>query len=259
VLVASPCVAPFMASAVGFALTGNASAFECVAIISSVGLGMAIPYICFAMFPSLLKKLPRPGRWLELLKKILSVPMFLTVLWLAWVAKQQNSDFIRIFLILASLTVVAVIWRRFVNPFQSLKKRAVAMVCCVAILLLVFWGYPNSQKQHQPPQSENCWTTDKVKEFQKQGYCVFVDFTASWCLTCQYNKQILYSKQIKELFEKQIIKDEIDIITITNDFMTQQCDSVDELLDIWADKKVKDYEIDYDSDEGMVYLTIYCE
>jgi hypothetical protein len=64
---------------------------------------------------------------------------------------------------------------------------------------------------------------------------------------------------VKELFEKQIIKDEIDIITITNDFMTQQCDSVDELLDTWLDKKVKDYEIDYDSDEGMVYLTIYCE
>jgi hypothetical protein len=64
---------------------------------------------------------------------------------------------------------------------------------------------------------------------------------------------------VKEFFETQVVKDEIDIITITNDFMTQQCDSVDELLDTWLDKKVKDYEIDYDSDEGMVYLTIYCE
>lgn len=64
---------------------------------------------------------------------------------------------------------------------------------------------------------------------------------------------------VKEFFETQVIKDDIDIIIITNDFMTQQCDSVDELLDIWADKKVKDYEIDYDSDEGIVYLTIYCE
>lgn len=64
---------------------------------------------------------------------------------------------------------------------------------------------------------------------------------------------------VKEFFETQVVKDEIDIITITNDFMTQQCDSVDELLDTWADKKIRDYEIDYDSDEGIVYLTIYCE
>ena len=64
---------------------------------------------------------------------------------------------------------------------------------------------------------------------------------------------------VKEFFDKQIVKDEIDIITITNDFMTQQCDSVDELLDIWMCKKVKDYEIDYDTDEGVVYLDIICE
>lgn len=64
---------------------------------------------------------------------------------------------------------------------------------------------------------------------------------------------------VKEFFDKQIVKDEIDIITITNDFMTQQCDSVDELLDIWMGKKVKDYEIDYDIDEGVVYLDIICE
>ena len=132
--------------------------------------------------------------------------MFITVLWLAWVARQQNSDIVRIFLIIASLTVVAVIWRRFVNPFQPLRNRIIAMICCVVILLLGFWGYPNSQKHSQTQQAENSWSADKVKEFQKQGYIVFVDFTARWCLTCQYNKQILHSKEIEELFKKHKVK-----------------------------------------------------
>ena len=64
---------------------------------------------------------------------------------------------------------------------------------------------------------------------------------------------------VKEFFENQIVKDEIDIITIHIGFMTQQCDSADEIFDFFLDKEVKDYDIEYDSDEGIVYLDIYCE
>ena len=222
VLVASPCVAPFMASAVGFALTGNASPFESVAIITSVGLGMAIPYICFAMFPSLLKKLPRPGRWLEILKKVLSIPMFITVVWLAWVGDKQNSGLVRTLLMLSSLTVIAVIWRYFMNPFQPLKKRIIAMCCCVVILFFGVCFYPIPDYPDRPELDENDWSQKRVEELQKQGYAVFVDFTARWCLTCQYNKQILHSDEINELFKKHNVKILVADCTNKNSSITQE-------------------------------------
>ncbi len=202
VLVASPCVAPFMASAVGYALAGEASISESIAIITSVGIGMAIPYIVLAQFPSLLKKLPRPGRWLDILKKILSIPMFITVLWLAWVMNNQGSSITNIVIMLGIFFVVAIIWGKFANPMQNKKNRIIAVLICVLLsVMAIFVNVKFSEKK-----VESSWTPQKVENLLAQGKNVFVDFTASWCFTCQYNKQIIFSEKTKALFKEKNIE-----------------------------------------------------
>ncbi|MBE6413432.1 MAG: hypothetical protein E7035_02625 [Verrucomicrobiaceae bacterium] len=218
VLVASPCVAPFMASAVGYALTGNASAGESIAIITSVGIGMAIPYILLAQFPSLLKKLPRPGRWLDVLKKILSIPMLITVIWLAWVMNNQGNSILNIFIMLITFFAVAVIWGKYANPMQSKKTRIIAVVVC--ILLAIFGSFINIKFGED--KVESSWNQQEVENLLSQGKNVFVDFTASWCFTCQYNKQIIFSEKTKKLFKEKNVEILVADWTNKDDSITKE-------------------------------------
>ncbi len=207
VLVASPCVAPFMGSAVGFALAGDASALESILVITSVGVGMAIPYIILASFPSLAKKLPKSGAWLDTLKKILSIPLFITVGWLLWVFTNQNGSLTKAIIALALLSIAAFLWGKYANIFNKKNVRIATFLACVLLgasaLMIVRVSAENQIKQ---VVAENAWSNEKVEVLLKDGKNVFVDFTASWCLTCQYNKQILYSEKIKELFKQNNIE-----------------------------------------------------
>ncbi len=204
VLVASPCVAPFMGSAVGFALTGEASSFEAVLVISSVGIGMSIPYIFLACFPSLTKKLPKAGKWLDTLKKILSIPLFITVGWLTIVFYQQGGNLVNVAIAFILLAVGAFLWGKYANVLNKTSTRIATFVVCALILLasifIVRSSIENNPKQENVA-SENSWSEEKVNALLNEGKVVFVDFTASWCLTCQYNKQIIFSSKIEKLFK----------------------------------------------------------
>ena len=208
VLVASPCVAPFMASAVGFALASEASAIDSVLVITSVGLGMAIPYIILAIFPSLVKKLPKPGRWLDILKKLLSIPMLLTVFWLLVVYKQQGGSMFRTSMALVMLAIGAYIWGKYANILNKKITRIKAVLICVILAFSAFMTakiYTQERISENTQIEGNAWSAQKVEELIKSGKAVFVDFTASWCLTCQYNKQIINSAKVKKLFESNNI------------------------------------------------------
>ncbi len=225
VLVASPCVAPFMASAVGYALTGNASTTESIAIITSVGIGMAIPYIILAQFPSLIKKLPRPGKWLEILKKALSIPMLITVVWLAWVMNNQGSSIYDIVIILMIFFFVAVIWGKFANPMQNKKYRIMAVVSCFALSVLTFFvnfNFFEDKNSKTNTTLKSTWTPQEVQKLLGQGKNVFVDFTASWCLTCQYNKKIIFSEKTKKLFKEKNVEILVADWTNKNDTITEE-------------------------------------
>ncbi len=217
VLVASPCVAPFMGSAVGFALTGEASAFETVLVIASVGIGMSIPYIFLACFPSLTKKLPKAGKWLDTLKKILSIPLFITVGWLIWVFNQQGGNLASVAIAFILLAIGAFLWGKYANILNKTSTRITTFIVCVLILLMSIFivkgSIENNEKQEEVV-SENSWSDEKVNTLLKEGKIVFVDFTASWCLTCQYNKQIIFSSKIEKLFKENNV--EIIIADWTN-------------------------------------------
>lgn len=229
VLIASPCVAPFMASAVGYALASETSPIKTIVIITSVGIGMAIPYVIFAIVPKLIQKLPKSGKWLDILKKILSIPIFITVGWLAWVMNMQGSSIISISIMLLLLGIAAFIWGKYTSPLQNVKTRIIATVVSIIIGLLALFGNYNavfqtsiSKKTDNDKILETMWSEEKVSKLLDKGKIVFVDFTASWCLTCQYNKMIIFSEETKKLFEKNNVTILVADWTNKDDIITQQ-------------------------------------
>jgi len=223
VLVASPCTAPFMGSAVGVALSTQISVIESLVIFASLGFGMASPYIILSAIPRLAKLLPRPGKWLDIFKKILSIPLFITAIWLGWLYSKQTGNFYGIGLSLTILAIGLISYGRFALPHRTRKVRNSAIFgLFVAIVLSFIIILQNKENNTSDSMNiENKWSVAKLDELRKNGYNIYVDFTANWCLTCQYNKQILYSEKIKKIFEQNKIKILVGDWTSRNNAITK--------------------------------------
>ncbi len=226
VLVASPCTAPFMGSAIGVAFAAESSATQSLAIFASLGMGMAFPYVLLSAFPQIAKMLPRPGLWMDVFKQILSIPLFATVIWLVWVYSKQDS----LIAILSALLILAVglrILGMYALPHFGRGTRIFARFACVALIALSSWiaCFSNTDSSTEITQSlsDNAWSKERVLELRKSGKPVYVDFTASWCLTCQYNKKVLYSQSTKELFKKN------NIVLLTADYTNKNPEITKEL------------------------------
>jgi thiol:disulfide interchange protein/DsbC/DsbD-like thiol-disulfide interchange protein len=199
-VVATPCTAPFMGSALGFALTQPAP--TALAIFTSLGAGMAAPFVALAASPRLLRFLPRPGAWMETMKQALGFFLAATVVWLAWVLGQQTgSDGVA--MLLAALVVQAVgawvLGKWAVVTRSAAVRTAAGIVAAVlifggaaaAVKLAAAGGRPVAQAaatERWEPYSEA-----RVSELRAAGRPVFVDFGAAWCLTCQVNERVALS------------------------------------------------------------------
>jgi thiol:disulfide interchange protein/DsbC/DsbD-like thiol-disulfide interchange protein len=196
-LVATPCTAPFMGSALGFALTQPAPA--ALAIFTSLGAGMAAPFVALAASPRLLRFLPRPGAWMETMKQALGFLMAATVVWLAWVLGQQTgSDGVA--MLLAALVVQAVgAW--VLGKWAVLTRSAVVRsVAGIVAAVLIVGGAAAAVKlaaAGERPALETAateiwepYSEARVIELRAAGRPVFVDFGAAWCLTCQVNERV---------------------------------------------------------------------
>jgi thiol:disulfide interchange protein DsbD len=194
VLVASPCTAPFMGAALGAALT--LPAVEALAIFAALGLGMASPYLAASLWPGLARALPRPGVWMKHFKILMAFPMFATVLWLLWVLGQQVGIDGAVALLGLLLALALAAW---VYGAQDLKPRGRSVLGGIALVVLAataLWAWPALREA--PPASAvqaesgsgwQPWSADKVAQAQAEGRTVLVDFTAAWCVTCQFNKR----------------------------------------------------------------------
>ncbi|HYK05886.1 MAG TPA: thioredoxin family protein [Thermoanaerobaculia bacterium] len=198
-IVATPCTAPFMGSALGFALTQPAPA--ALAIFTSLGAGMAAPFVALAASPRLLRILPRPGAWMETMKQALGFLLAATVVWLAWVLGQQTgSDGIA--MLLAALVVQAVgawVLGKWAVMTRSTPVRTAAGI--VAAVLIVgsaaaavkLAGAGGSPAQAVTTETWEPYSEARVNELRAAGRPVFVDFGAAWCLTCQVNERVALS------------------------------------------------------------------
>ncbi|WP_119290895.1 protein-disulfide reductase DsbD family protein [Azohydromonas sediminis] len=193
VAVASPCTAPFMGASLGVAATLPAP--QALSIFAALGLGMALPYLAASAWPALARALPRPGPWMARFKALMAFPMFATVVWLLWVLGQQvGIDGAAG--VLGLLVAVAFVAWALGTPGMGRGARAGFGVVSVAVLALTLaWALPAlretppaaaaapSEERWQP------WSAERVAELNAQGRTVFVDFTAAWCVTCQFNKR----------------------------------------------------------------------
>jgi len=194
VAVASPCTAPFMGAALGLAFTLPPA--QSLTLFAALGVGMALPYLLASAWPGLARALPRPGAWMATFKTVMAFPMLATVVWLVWILGQQTgTDGVTALLaVLVALAFALWAWARA-------DESGIARVAwtAVAVLLLgatLAWALPSWREAHAAPAPAASgearwqpWSAQRVAELHAQGRTVFVDFTAAWCVTCQFNKR----------------------------------------------------------------------
>ncbi len=196
VLVASPCTAPFMGAALGYAVSQPAPA--ALLVFATLGAGMATPYLALTLSPSLLNRLPRPGVWMQRLRQLLAFPMFLTCVWLMWVLQQQ-IDADALALVLAGLVALGLAaWSAGQAQQGSRAFRWVGTAAALASAIAVVAA---TDQRSVPParaatlgsESGNWgeWSPRAQSLSLSQGHPVFVDFTAAWCVTCQANQRLV--------------------------------------------------------------------
>lgn len=200
VLVATPCTAPFMGAALGFALARPAA--DALAIFTALGLGMAAPYLLLAELPGLLVRLPRPGAWMVTLRQGLAFPLFATAVWLVWVLGRQSGVDAVGLLLLAALGVGFAAWgaghlqrgpqRRWLPGAVVLVGLGVAAVLGFAAAMrpAALAATPARGTDATARIDWQPWSAQRVNELRAEGRPVFVDFTAAWCISCQVNKQV---------------------------------------------------------------------
>lgn len=183
--VATPCTGPFMGAALGAALVLPWPA--ALAVFGGLGLGIALPFLALGFIPALRRRLPKPGAWMERLRHILSVPMFLTALALGWVLWRQSAE--TGLAIGAAATLIAAIglWLLGRRQRKGLSGWLVAAPLLIAALATVALIRPAAQAQslaYGEPFSEA-----RLAQLRAEGRPVFAYFTADWCLTCKVNEK----------------------------------------------------------------------
>ncbi|WGL15007.1 protein-disulfide reductase DsbD [Microbulbifer bruguierae] len=195
-VVASPCTAPMMGSALGFAVTQSAPV--ALAVFAALGAGMAAPFLLLTHIPALARRLPRPGPWMETLKQLLAFPMYLTAVWLLWVlGRQAGSDSVAL-VVAGAVAIAFALWiwpRPHATPVSGRRARGAIAITAIAAAALVL---PNLSSDRQLTQSLNSgyWQTyspEALQTARSEGRPVLINMTAAWCITCLANEKIVLS------------------------------------------------------------------
>jgi len=208
-LLATPCTAPAMGFAITYAL-GSSPAIA-VLIFTLIGVGMATPYLLLSGFPGWIARLPRPGAWMETFKQAMAFPMILVMGWLLSVLAQQVTGDGLFFGIVALVLVAVAAWcfGRFGSVARTINTRRIAWVSTVLLVAAAFQFAAKGSSFERAVVTRD--VEAEIAALQAQGKAVFVDFTASWCVTCQANKPAIHSTEVQRLFvEKGIAFLEVD-------------------------------------------------
>jgi thiol:disulfide interchange protein DsbD len=214
VVIASPCTAPFMGAALGYALTEPAAVT--LAVFVALGVGMAVPFALLSWFPGWRRALPRPGAWMLRLKQLLAFPLYATVAWLAWVlgAQVDNDAVMRLLVTLVVVAFALWAWR----AYRGGGSGAFGAAALAALLgaALVAWpllrndsaaGATTTARRAATDTAWQPWSPERVADLTRRGTPVFVDFTAAWCVTCQVNKRlVLNDSTVRDAFARRRVE-----------------------------------------------------
>jgi thiol:disulfide interchange protein DsbD len=200
-VVATPCMAPLMGAAVGFALAQPA--WMTFVVFTALALGLALPYLVLSMQPQWTSVLPRPGAWMETLKQLTAVPLFATAIWLAWVYAQlyAGEGVDRMARLLACFLVLAIAgWVLGRGPSQGITSRPAKWASRIAAVILIAAALTLPLRKPKPEtMTWQPYTPASFQAARASGDPVFIDFTADWCLSCKFNEAtVLRSKEVEE-------------------------------------------------------------
>ena len=203
VVVASPCTAPFMGSALAYALAAPTA--QAMLVFLMLGLGLALPFLAVGYVPALARLLPRPGAWMDTLKQVLAFPMYLAAAWLAWVlANQRGADAVGLLLVAAVMLAMGLWWFER-SRYASTGKRSLAAIPLLLALAPLYYlaHLPAPVAAATAAEGTVAFTPAKLAELRKAGTPVFVDMTADWCITCKANEHaVLATDAFRDLLKR---------------------------------------------------------
>lgn len=215
-IVATPCTAPFMAAALGYALAQPAA--KLLAIFLSLGLGLALPYLLLTCWPRLQRWLPRPGMWMERAKQVLAFPMYAAAIWLVWVLVQQAGVNAIVIALGGMLLIAFAAWLYDTTLSSSTRVRRAGTVSAIALIMFALGvsylsvnsssaGAGNATANNKNETAEQNWepySEARLSELLRDGKPVFLNFTASWCISCLVNERVALSDaNVKETFKQE--------------------------------------------------------
>ena len=196
VVVASPCTAPFMGSALGYALTQPPLA--ALTVFAALGTGMAAPMVAISMSKTARGWLPKPGAWMETLKQVMAFPLYLTAVWLLWVAGKQSG--VDTMAAAATGLVLLALGLTLLRGQTLAKFVGVVAIACALLLAGVRGEVPTGADSTTRPGTVS-WSRETLNSLRASGTPVFVDVTADWCITCLANEQaVLFTDDMTQAF-----------------------------------------------------------
>ena len=208
---ATPCTAPFLGTAIGFAFTQSSAVI--LSMFVAVAAGMSAPYFLLSAEPAWLRFLPKPGPWMERVKQFMGFLLLATLLFLLYVLGAQRGLDGAIWASCFLLIVAIACWMKgaFIVPTASAAKCVVVLVLMLVLLLwsgVYFIGDKFRQSKIDIAQSNlsgdwQSFTPERLQSERDQGHAVFIDFTAAWCLTCKFNeKAVLENSEVRDAFQR---------------------------------------------------------
>lgn len=206
VIVASPCTAPFMGTALAYAL--SSSSLIALLVFIALGLGLALPFLVVGFVPRLATRLPRPGAWMETLKELLAFPMYLTAVWLVWVLGNQRGIDAAAWVLIGSVVLAFALWwwERSRHSEHVLPRVLAAAALLAALLPVMQVARLAAPSRAQAATAQKDWvpySAERLAALRAEGRTVFVDMGADWCVTCKVNeKAVLETDAFRDLLER---------------------------------------------------------
>lgn len=245
-VLATPCTAPLLGPALGFSFAQPPLVILFFFLV--IGLGLALPYVLFAVFPPLTAFLPKPGHWMETFKELMAFPLLGTGIWLLWVLGQQKGVVAVIAALIFLMVILFALWagRRVSGTLPKL------IFVALVVLTYFFAVEPSLQGSsvstaHKSADTWRPYSTQTLEDLLGEKKTVFVDFTADWCLTCQLNKRVLHSETVQNAF------DEAGVVALRADW-TNRSDEITRALRAFNRSGVPAYALYRQGDSKALLL-----